>query len=327
MLASIQTIKMIRTADNSDNLDVVSVLGWEVVNKRGELAPGDTVVYVEIDTVLPERPEFEFMRSKGFRVKTIRLRGNLSQGIVFPLSILPDGEWTVGTEVGDVLGITHYEKPIPVQMQGMMRSGCLPFGIPKTDEPRIENFPEIVDALQGEQVYITTKVDGTSATYSMKDGDFWVSGRKVSYKDDVENVYWKMAKKYKLAEKLQGFNVAVQGEIAGPGIQGNKMCLKDHELFVFNVIDLDNGKFFDYTKLRAFCRAMCLTTVPLEYVGVFDFTMDDIKTWSVGLYEGTKNLKEGIVIRALNVNEYSQVIKGKKSFKVVNPTYLLKNKE
>jgi len=159
MIASIQKIIDVRKADNADSLDVVKVLGWQVVTRMGEFKPGDTVVYVEIDSVLPELEVFEFMRNKDFRVKTAKFRGNLSQGIVFPMNILPPGQYDIGVEVDTLLGITHYEKPIPVSMQGMMR-GNLPFGLSKTDEERYQNVPGVIEEFQGKEVYITTKIDG-----------------------------------------------------------------------------------------------------------------------------------------------------------------------
>ena len=325
MIASVQKIIDVRKADNADSLDVVKVLGWQVVTRMGEFKPGDTVVYVEIDSVLPELEVFEFMRNKDFRVKTAKFRGNLSQGIVFPITILPPGQYDIGVEVGTLLGITHYEKPIPVSMQGMMR-GNLPFGLSKTDEERYQNVPDVIEEFQGKEVYITTKIDGTSSTFAMKDGDFHVCGRKIDYKPDVENVYWKIANKYGLGEKLQGYNMAVRGEIAGPGLQKNRLGLKDHELFVFDIVHLDTMRYLDYDEILYWCAKLDLQTPPLEYRGIFDFTLDELKTMSDGLYKDTKNLKEGIVIRTCE-EQYSKALRGRSSFKVVSDTFLLENKE
>src|SRR4051812_39405747 len=103
-LASIQTINAVEPILNADAIEKIRVLGWWVVAKKGEHKLGDKVVYCEIDSLLPERPEFEFLRASsfkpaqvdetgsvvipaGFRIKTIKLRGQVSQGICFPLSI------------------------------------------------------------------------------------------------------------------------------------------------------------------------------------------------------------------------------------------------
>src|SRR6185503_10263785 len=101
--------------------------------EKGEFQVGDLAVYCEIDSLLPDRPEFEFLKARGFRIRTIRLRGEISQGICFPLSILPEGtEITEGADVTDALGVTKYEPPIPASLSGVMKGG-FPSFIPKTD--------------------------------------------------------------------------------------------------------------------------------------------------------------------------------------------------
>lgn len=87
-LATIQRITNVRHHNNADALDIVKVLGWEVVTKRDEFKVGELCVYICIDTILPEVPEFEFLRNKHFRIKPIQLRKEYSNGICFPLSIL-----------------------------------------------------------------------------------------------------------------------------------------------------------------------------------------------------------------------------------------------
>lgn len=328
MLASVQKILETRKVENADTLDVVKVLGWQVVAKSGEFKPGDYCVYVEIDTVLPaDRPEFEFMRNKGFRVKTARLRGELSQGIVFPLSILLEGDWSESMDVSETLGITHYEKPIPLSMNGVIRGG-LPFGIFKTDEDRVQNHPGAIEEFQGKNVYITTKIDGTSATFAIKNGDFHVCTRNNSYQKDVENVYWQMAEKYELETRLKGLgrNISLSGEIAGPGIQKNRLALKSRELFIFNGFNLDTHQYMGLEELIRVTDTLGLKRAPLEYTGVFGFTFGELMEMAGGYYCNTKNLKEGIVIRTVE-EEYSKVMKGRSSFKVVSNEFLIRNKE
>lgn len=87
-LATIQKIIKLDPIPGADAIEKATVLGWEVVVKKGDFNPGDPCVYVEVDSILPDRPEFEFMRTRKFRVKTIKLKGQVSQGICFPLSIL-----------------------------------------------------------------------------------------------------------------------------------------------------------------------------------------------------------------------------------------------
>ncbi len=165
-LATIQVIKEVCNVANSDNLDVVSVLGWKVVTKRNDFKPGDLCVYIGLDSILPEKPEFEFMRDRHFRVRNIKLRGQLSQGIVFPISCLPsETPLIVGGDVTEILNITKYEKVIPAQLSGDTAGG-FPLYIPKTDEERLQNCVEVLSELKGIECYASVKVDGTSATFS-----------------------------------------------------------------------------------------------------------------------------------------------------------------
>src|SRR5579863_8664556 len=113
-LASIQRVLDVQPILNADAIEVLTILGWKVVANKGEHKVGDLVVYCEVDSILPEKPEFEFLRKNHFRIKTIKLRGQVSQGIVFPLSILPIANneivaWYEGLDVTERLGITKYE--------------------------------------------------------------------------------------------------------------------------------------------------------------------------------------------------------------------------
>src|SRR5579862_4140343 len=153
-LASIQTVNAVEPIANADAIEKVRVLGWWVVAKKGEHRPGDRVVYCEIDSLLPERPEFEFLRAgsfktaiveggavvqpAGFRIKTVKLRGQVSQGICFPLSILPPGAPTdEGADVTDLLGIRKYDPPQPANLRGRVKGG-FPAFLAKTDEVRVQ---------------------------------------------------------------------------------------------------------------------------------------------------------------------------------------------
>ena len=108
-LVSIQEIKDIKPIENADKIEVVKVLGWNVVVKKDEFKIGDKIVYAEIDSLFPEKEEFEFLRDRHFRIRTIRLRGQVSQGICFPMDILPEGNYEIGDDVTKILGVTKYE--------------------------------------------------------------------------------------------------------------------------------------------------------------------------------------------------------------------------
>lgn len=324
--ATIQVIEKVEHIENSDFLDKVKVLGWSVVCKRDEYKVGDYCVFVTIDSLLPDKPEFEFMRKNKFRVRSVKLRGELSQGIVFPLSILPNQIYNIDDDVSEVLGITHYEKPVPVSMGGLVRGSFPSHIISKTDEERIQNVPAIVDELKDLLVCATLKMDGTSATYLNFNGDYHICSRNNSMKIDNQNVYTAMFNKYNLMNKLQGRNLAIQGEICGPGIQGNRMGLKELELFVFNIFDLDDRKYLNYNDFVNMVEEMGLQSVPVIDTFVFNHTMEQLLQMSTELYYPNGNRAEGMVIRPV-VERHSNVLHGRTSVKIINNQYLLDNKE
>ena len=108
-LATVQKISKVEKIENADKIEKVYVNGWEVVVKKGEFKENDLIVFVEIDSIVPERPEFEFLRDRKFRIRTVKLRKQISQGLVCPLSILPNKKWKEGDDVTDILGVKKYD--------------------------------------------------------------------------------------------------------------------------------------------------------------------------------------------------------------------------
>jgi len=331
MLATIQKIIDVKPIENSDFLDVVKVLGWQVVTRKGDFSIGDLCIYIGLDTIVPnDNPNFSFLEKDHFRIKTKKLRGCLSQGIIFPLSIIPNElEKTVGMDVSEILGITHYEKPIPVSLRGVVR-GNFPPHIPKTDENRIQNYVDVLNELKGVQVYSTVKCNGTSITISINNGDFHICSRNNSFKieENKENVYVKTALKYGLDKKLVDYkrNIAIQGELVGPGIQKNQMGLSDYKILVFNIYFIDRARYADYAEVLSICKDLELEVVPFIETFRFNHTIEQLLEMTKGYYSGTKNFREGIVIRPLH-EMFSTVMRGRMSFKVLNNMYLLKEKE
>jgi len=332
--ATIQKILSVEAIPNSDNLEKIKVLGWEVVALKGEFKPGDLCVYCEIDSLMPDRPEFEFLRPKKFRIKTIKLRGQLSQGIVFPLSIIgksSSDNLEVGMDVSDIIGVKHYEKEIPLTMRGMIRGG-FPGYVPQTDEPKIQNIPEVINELKGIPCVATVKLDGTSASYIFKDNDFHICSRNNSFKLDIpENdkvVYCIIEKKYDIRKKMTevGTNIAIQGEIVGPGIQKNRLGLKEIDLFVFNIFSIKTQTYFSHYQVEEMCKSLGLKMVPLDSKFIFNHTIEQLLQMANGKYEGTNNRREGIVIRPEKEMQ-SKVIGGRMSFKVLSNDYLLKDED
>ena len=324
-LASIQRIRKLEPIDNADSILKATVLGWQLVVRKDEFQEGDLCVYIEIDSVLPDRPEFEFLRSRSNRVKTIRLRGQISQGVCMPLSILPQESLIEeGKDVTELLEITKYEPPIPAQLVGTMK-GNFPSFVPKTDETRVQVLGNLLHKFAGEKCFITEKLDGSSVTYYLKDGIFGVCSRNLDLVESPENSLWRLAREMKIAEKLQslGYNVALQGEIIGEGIQKNKYKRNGQAIYFFNVFDIDNYQYLSFDNFQNTLFELGLESVPILEK---DFALTPDIPFLTNLAIGKSVLRkethrEGIVIRPLK--EKTDRV-GRVSFKSINPKFLLK---
>ncbi len=328
-LVTIQTIESIAPIEGADNIMQARVMGWTVVVKKGEFAPGDRCVFFEIDSVLPDGPAWsEFMRPRGFRVRTVKLRGVLSQGLALPVSILGGEVPEMGIDLREQLGVVKYEPPMPDSREVF---APFPGRVPKTDEIRLQSALGVLDELRGREFYVTTKCDGSSATY-VRDGDagFLACSRNWALARG-ENQVWRLAAQYELETRLPP-DFAIQGEICGPGIQKNRLGLPGLELFVFSVYDVRAARFLDHEPFVAFCAEHRLRTVPIERVVRGDEAAayaHDLDGWleaARGHYAGTRQRKEGIVVRPL-VETPSAVLGGRLSFKVINNDFLLKDED
>lgn len=336
-LASVQIINGITPIEGADMIECVHVLGWQCVANKGEFQVGDKCVYMEVDSFLPVCDEFEFLRDTsfkqdevlgaGFRLKTRKFRGQISQGLVQPLSILPEGEYQVGDDVTEILGIRKWEVGETVLTNGTVLhrfSG----DIPKTNELRVQSYPELIDEFKKvKSYYISTKMDGTSVTMYWKDGHFGVCGRNYEYVDNEKCAMWIYAHKHSIPEKVAEHhigNIAIQGEFCGAGIQRNRLRLTSPEWYVFTMIDLDTHERLPLARMQELCALLELDMVPVEEVKD-DFaysSVEELLERARGRYP-TGITKEGIVIRPL-VPVYSEIIGGPLSMKVINNDYLLK---
>jgi len=340
-LASIQRILSVNPIDGADLIEVVAILGWKcVVKKSDEMKVGDLIVYCEIDSVFPEKEEFEFLRNKKFRIRTIRLKNQISQGICFPLSILPTSEYNEGDDVTEILQISKYEPPEPACLGGNTK-GSFPSFMIKTDETRVQVLQGLLTRHKGIQCYVSEKIDGSSnSTFFNNHLDlvdqFGVCSRNQELKKDepeigeysfsAKNTFWAMAEKYDLEAKLKKLNrnIAIQGEVIGEGIQKNKYAIKGHELRVFNIFDIDAYKYLDFAEFMKLSAELGLTTVPILDTNFI--LIDDIDAL-VELSKGNSVLnpkikREGIVIRPLV--EIDDPRGGRVSFKAINSEFLLK---
>jgi RNA ligase (TIGR02306 family) len=330
-LATIQRVKAITAIPDSDFLETAHIMGWQCVVKKGEFQTGDPGVYFEVDSFLPLEERYEFLRSSsyrensdngaGFRIRTAKMRGQLSQGLFLPLDSFPElGGRSEGEDVTEQLGVKKWYIPETANAGGTI-IGDRPNGIPASDEIRVQSALELLDELRGKPYYITTKMDGTSGIVYYIDGKIGCCSRNKEIKDEADALYWAPVYRYGLKEKLANYgkNIVLTGEICGPGIQKNRLRLSELEWSVFDAKDWDAGSYIPYDGMLALCASLDIPVVPLEERGdSFSYTLEELLEKARGKYPSGLD-KEGIVVR-------SSLSPKAVSFKVLNNDALLKEK-
>jgi hypothetical protein len=356
-LASIQKVLDIQPIEGKDRIELLSVLGWKVVAEKGEFKPGDMCVYIEPDTLLPEREEFEFLRARcyskkfgGFRIRPMKLGNVYSQGIVFPVSILGSYRISEGIDVSELLGIKPYdpeEEPTPRKKSRwnwfiglMVRLGFKSFNkrMPKywpsfasrSDETRLGAIPHILKYFETyPDLYVTEKLDGQSVLFFFYKGEFGVCSRnrQIARKDTSGDYFWKIAEQLDLENKLRAFgqNIGIQGELCGPGIQKNPLGLKEKQAFFYQIQQFDGSRFLDYNEFKMLCKELNLPVVPVLYEGKCPYdTVEDWTQYAVrNSVLNTEKKAEGIVVRSTKEVslDHMPTVRQRASFKVINPEY------
>lgn len=352
-LASIQRIDDIQPIEGRDRIVLATVEGWHVIVTT-DFHVGDKVIFCEIDSVLPEKPEFEFLRSKKFRIKTMKMAGVVSQGICFPIDILPEQYrcFEVGEDVTEILGVTQYEptmdqedeykgykqkhaKKYPAFLMRFKwfrklvlpkpRKGGFPSFISKTDEERVQNMPWIVNDKR--EWIATEKVDGQSGSFCLvrhkglfRDKfEYIVCSRNLRLAHPDGSSYWRVSDRYQIENALRNMIgdrdwIAIQGECIAPKVQKNKYGVKEPDLYVFNLI-YPSGRV-DSLTAKSICEQHGFNFVPIVQVGyVLPDTVDEILAYADGQSQLADTMREGIVFRSMD---------GKQSFKAVSPAFLIK---
>jgi RNA ligase (TIGR02306 family) len=327
-LASIQIITDIRPIEGADRIEVATVLGYQTVIKKGEFRPGDHCVWHEPDTVAAERPEYEFLRKQGFRLKVSRFKGQVSQGLALPLTVLPTADYAVGKDVTDLTGIRKYEKPLSPNLVGVAK-GAFPSWIPKTDEPNLRSFPEALGEFTGRECVITQKVDGTSGTFYLRGEEFGVCTRNLELLDDPASMFWRVAREHRLREALTTLHgvFALQGEVHGEGIQGNHLGVKGVSFAAFNLFDIAKHAYVDHKTLEDFCKSNSLPMVRAVWRGEFRFTLSELVDLASVQDYASSRPAEGIVIRPVEEVRSRILESGRLSAKVISERYALKHGE
>lgn len=332
-LATIQTIKNLIPISGADRIELAELegKGWKVIVQKGLYKPGDLVIFVEPDTWVPHdvapfltkgEPKF-YNGVVGNRLRPVKMKGVLSVGLILPLSLLKK-EVQKGDDVTSDLGIQKWEKPIDVTIKGEPQDP-MPYYIPKTDEINLQSKPELLDEFKkiDGDIYITEKIDGTSATFFYYEAKFNVCSRNYIIKYG-ENAYWEIEKKYRIGDKLKysKMEIAIQGEIFGEKIQTNPLGIRGIDFMVFDIFDVPGQKYLGFDEIVSICKELGLKTVPLIYEGEFkkDWNIDYLVSMSSGCYANTNTQREGIVVRPKKYT-FCDLIKRKLSMKVLNPNY------
>lgn len=339
-LATMQKISDVKPITGADFIELVLIKGWQCVSKKGEFTPDDLCVYFEVDSYLPIDDRYEFLRKtsyrnneymgEGFRIKTVQFRGEISQGLALPVSKFPEiSYYAEEIDITDLLKVKKWEMPEQVGSAGI-DIGSKPYGIPTTDETRLQSMPEFLEHFKSKPYYITTKMDGTSCTVYVKNGKVGVCGRNNEYKEDALTCsMWAYVHKHNLKEKLIALDedIALQGEFCGAGIQKNRLKLYEPALYVFDVVKIgenDKLKKCGLDEILSYCEKLGVENVPIEETGDgFNYTLPELLEKAKGKYASGLD-KEGIVVRT---REYGRIGNEKLSFKVLNNDFLAKEKD
>lgn len=333
-MATIREITAVEAIPGADRIEVASINGWKVVVNKGEFSAGGFGVFCEIDSWIPtalapflskgSTPRV-FNGVEGERLRTVRLRKQLSQGLLMPVSVLTDMNATVyyvdGMDVTEVLGIQKWERPVPAHLQGQIR-GNFPSFIRKTDQERIQNLPKVFDDVES-QYEITTKMDGSSMTIWFHEEEWGVCSRNINLKLDQEgNTFVDTAKKAVDRMLIKPTNLAIQGELMGPGIQGNREGLMDHQFYVFDIWDTVDQCYWTPDAVRSWCRSHRMNHVP--YLGTLSLkgaeltSMNRVLAFADGLKSMNNPVAEGAVFKRVD---------GQFSFKAIANRFLFAEDE
>jgi len=353
-LASVQKVLSVTKHPNADTLSICTVLGWQCIIKLDQFKENDLVGYIMIDTIVPEKDEFEFLRDKKFRVRTIKLRGELSQGLVVPL---PEGKWKEGDDLTDIIGVKKYEKPDnnPIReskpkrpttfwkrlkydfkyhflfrwfpkLRPKTRSVFPKHLVPITDEERIQNTPKVLEQYQGKDFIASYKLDGSSITIIHEKNFLGKSVYRICSRrfelHDKNNDWYKVFDSTNFKNHIDklvtifGNNIIVQGEAIG-SFNGNHHNLKSNEIRLFNIYV--DGKRINQKDFIDICETHHIPHCPKYWEGKLNFTLPEILQFAqIPDPINPKVPVEGLVFRCCDDSNIS--------WKVVNNKYLLKEK-
>lgn len=348
-LATIRRIEEIITIPNADKIVAYRIGGWKVVDTKDKYKVDDLVVYLEVDSWVPtaiapflskgKEPRL-YKGVQGERLRTIKLRGQISQGLLLPVAAQSGNRcvvngyseefgWGVGMGFEDGWDVTEFLAVQKWEPEPEFRSadakGLFPAFIPKSDQERIQNcYNDVKELFVDSEWEITEKLEGQSHTAYLYNDVFGVCSRNLELKDSEDSTFWKTARKYDLEGILRrdGRNLMIQSEQVGPGIQGNIYRLDEHKLFVYDVFLIDEQRYMTPDERLCFCVENNLDIVPVVVFGWRNHAgldRDAMIAMADGESQLYKTKREGLVFKLRS--------KERVSFKVISNSYLLSEKD
>lgn len=373
-LASVRRIDEIKVHDNADSLELAMIGGWQVVVKKGEFQPGDLCVYFEIDSYLPREERYHFLAKNsyrktewggddyGYKLRTIKLRGQLSQGMALPFTFFDEiiknsrdcnYYWNSsdpnkhlvdylyeGDDLTAELRIKKWDPPLPAQLRGKVK-GYFPSFIQKTDQERFQNLKGIISQYHmGTEFEVTEKLDGSSMTVYVHGDKYGVCSRNLEIAEESEgNSFWEVVQRLNLIPAMQkiqkelGFDFAIQGELVGPGVQKNPYKLAEREFFVYDVYNISYGRYHAPSERMNFINWIDADGCRIQHVPILGYEtpnhigIDNLLQYAEGKSRLADDVeREGIVFKATNLTTY----KGKDhifSFKAISNRFLISQKD
>lgn len=310
--------------ENADTLSITHAHGgYPVIFRSGDYQVGDKAVYVPIDALVPlDDPRWEFLGTHN-RIKAKRLRGVFSMGLLTPA----DPSWEVGQIVQDLLRIVKYEPPLVFKgaASGRSQNEHCPFDFPiYTDIEGYRRYPDILK--EGEAVVLTEKIHGANGRFVYKDGRLWVGSHKCIKKEDGEDLWWAVAKKYDLATKLSAFpDIALYGEVYG-WVQDLKYGANpgEFQFAAFDALNLKTQKYLSYPDFQKFAQVeLELPTVPVLYTG--PWSKDLVEKHVNGKSTIADHIREGFVARPIEERWDDSI--GRVTIKFIGEDYLLRKEK
>jgi RNA ligase (TIGR02306 family) len=326
-MAAIRRVDELVAIPDADKIECAMIGGWGTVVKKGEFRVGDLAVFIEIDAFVPNtvapfltRPDHAPKMYEGIlgeRLRTVKLRKCLSQGLLLPLTVLPEG--MVANEDDDVaeaLGIVKYDPPVPAQLRGISR-GNFPSIIPKTDEERIQNLGKYWTRLSDIMYEVTEKLEGSSMTVARLNGEFIVCSRNINLKEVEGNAFWDQARRYQLEEKMIAASlddVAIQFEIVGPGILGNYYDLPEVDIYAYTGYDVQRGRYMASGDRVEIAKMLGVKHVPIVNTNFIPhgMTIQEVLQMADGVSDiNPKKLREGLVFKQVSGGEHWKAVSNK----------------